>query len=204
MNRDTVTGASVVQTEAAPVSREAAEEAVRTLLLWAGDDPARESLVGSPCRVANAYEEFFAGYHIDPAAYLERTFEETDGYDQMVVLRDIEFVSHCEHHVVPIIGKAHVAYLPNRRVVGISKIASVVEAYARRLQIQERLTSQIANAIERAIQPRGTAVVIEAEHQCMTTRGVKKPGVSMVTSRMLGAFRDDAKPRSEFELNIRQ
>jgi GTP cyclohydrolase I len=135
---------------------------------------------------------------------LERGFEETDGYDEMVVLRDIEFVSHCEHHVVPIIGKAHVAYLQNRRVVGVSKIASVVEAYARRLQLQERLTSQIANAIKRAIQPRGTAVVIEAEHQCMTTRGVKKPGVSMVTSRMLGAFRDDAKLRLKIELNIRQ
>ena len=135
---------------------------------------------------------------------LERVFEETDGYDEMVVLRDIEFVSHCEHHVVPIIGKAHVTYLPNRRVVGIRKIARVVEAYARRLQIQERLTSQIANAIERAIQPRGTAVVIETEHQCMTTRGVKKPGVSMVTSQTLGAFREDVKPRLEFQLNIRQ
>ena len=176
MNRDAVTDASVVQTEAAPVGREAAEEAVRKLLLWAGDDPAREDLVDTPRRVANAYEEFFAGYHIDPAAYLGRTFEETDGYDEMVVLRDIEFVSHCEHHVVPIIGKAHVSYLPNRRVVGISKIARVVEAYKRRLQIQERRTSQIANAFERAIQPRGTAVVIEAEHQCMTTHGVKKPG----------------------------
>lgn len=204
MNRDAVTDASVVQTEPAPVSREAAEESVRTLLLWAGDDPAREGLFDTPRRVANVDEEFFAGYHIDPEAYLERQFEETDGYDEMAVLRDIEFVSHCEHHVVPIIGKAHVAYLPNRRVVGISKIARVVEAYARRLQLQERLTSQIANAIERAIQPRGTAVVIEAEHQCMTTRGVKKPGVSMVTSRMLGAFRDDAKLRLEFELNIRQ
>ena len=204
MNCDAVIDASVVQTEAAPVSREAAEEAVRTLLLWTGDDPDREGLVDTPRRVVQAYEEFFAGYHIDPPAYLERTFEETDGYDELVVLRDIEFVSHCEQHVVPIIGKAHVAYLPNRRVVGISKIARVVEAYARRLQIQERLTSQIAKAIERAIQPRGTAVVIEAEHQCMTIRGVKKPGVAMVTSRMLGAFRDDAKTRLEFESNIRQ
>ncbi|MED6311115.1 MAG: GTP cyclohydrolase I FolE [Pseudomonadota bacterium] len=204
MNRDAVTDASVVRTEAAPVSREAAEEAVWKLLLWAGDDPAREDLVDTPRRVANAYEEFSAGYHIDPAAYLERTYEETDRYDEMVVLRDIEFVSHCEHHVVPIIGKAHVAHLPNRRIAGISKIARVVEAYTRRLQIQERRTSQIANAFERAIQPRGTAVVIKAEHQCMTTHGVKKPGVSMVTSRMQGAFRDDAKTRLEFELNIRQ
>ena len=203
IKRDAVTDASVVQTEPAPVSREAAEESVQTFLLWAGDDPAREGLFDTPRRVANADEEFFAGYHIDPEAYLERQSEETDGYDEMVVLRAIELVSHCEHHVVPIIGKAHVAYLPNRRVVGISKIARVVVAYARRLQLQERLTSQIANAIERAIQPRGTAVVIEAE-QCMTTRGVKKLGVSMVTSRMLGAFRDDAKLRLEFELNIRQ
>ena len=176
MNRDAVTDAFVVQTETAPVSREADEEAALKLLLWAGDDPAREDLVDTPRRVANAYKEFFAGYHIDPAAYLVRTFEETDGYDEMVLLRDIEFVSHCEHHVVPIIGKAHVSYLPNRRVVGISKIARVVEAYTRRLQIQERRSSQIANAFERAIQPRGTAVVIEAEHQCMTTHGVKKPG----------------------------
>ena len=151
MTRDAVTDAFVVQTKAAPVSREAAEEAVGKRLLWAGDDPACEGLVDTPRRVANAYEAFFAGYHIDPAAYLERTFEETDGPDEMVVLRDIEFVSHCEHHIVRIIGKAHVAYLPNRRVAGISKIARVVGAYARRLQIQERLTSQIANAIERAI-----------------------------------------------------
>ena len=176
MNRDVVTDASVVQIEPVPVSREAAEEAVRALLLWAGDDPAREGLFDTPRRVANAYEEFFAGYRIDPEAYLERAFEETDGYDEMVVLRDIEFVSHCEHHVVPIIGKAHVTYLPNRRVVGISKTARVVEAYTRRLQIQERRTSQIANAFERAIQPRGTAVVIEAEYRCMTTHEVKKPG----------------------------
>ena len=165
MNRDADTDAFVVQSEAAPVSREAAEEAVRRLHLWAGDDPACEGLVDTRRRVANAYEEFFAGYQIDPAAYLERTFEETDGPDEMVALRDIELVSHCEHHIVRIIGKAHVAYPPNRRVV---------EACTRRLQIQERLTSQIANAIERAIQPRGTAVVIEAEHQCMTTRGVQK------------------------------
>ena len=204
MNRDAVTDATGVQTEAAPVGREAAEEAVRRLLLWAGVDPAREDLVDTPRRVANACEEFSAGYHIDPAAYLVRTYEKTDGYDEMVVSRDIEFVSHYEHHVVPIIGKAHVAHLPNRGVEGISKIARVVEAYERRLQIQESLTLQIATAIERAIQSRETAFVIEAEHQCMTTRGIKKLGVSMVTSRMLGAFRDDAKPRLEFELTIRQ
>ena len=164
MNRDAVTDALVVQTEAAPVSREAAEEAVRTLLLRAGDDTVCEDLVVTPRSVANAYEDFFAGYHIDPAAYLERTFEETEGPDEMVVLRDIEFVSHCKHHIVRIIGKAHVAYLPNRRVVGISKITRVVEAYVRRLLIQEHLTSQIANAIKRALQPQGTDVVIEAEH----------------------------------------
>ena len=203
MNCDVVTDASVVQTEAAPVSREAAEEAVRTLLLWAGDDPDREGWSIRRAVWYEAYEDFFAGYHIDPAAYLERTFEETDGYDELVVLRDIEFVSHCEHHVVPIIGRAHIAYLPNRRVVGINKIARVVEAYARRLRIKERLTSQIANAIE-TIQPRGTTVVIEAEHQCMTIRGVKKPGVAMVTSRMLSAFRDDAKTRLRFRSNIQQ
>jgi len=198
-NHDAVSEESAAENVEASVTREDAEAAVRTLLLWAGDDPDREGLVDTPRRVAKSYEEFFAGYQVDPEAYLERTFEETDGYDEMVVLRDIEFVSHCEHHVVPIIGKAHVAYLPNQRVVGISKLARVVEAYARRMQIQERMTAQIAHAIETALQPRGTAVVIEAEHQCMTTRGVMKPGVSMVTSRMLGAFRDDARTRLEFE-----
>ena len=179
-------------------TREAAEAAVRTLLRWAGDDPAREGLVGTPDRVVRAYEEFFAGYKLDPMAMLERTFEETDGYDEIVLLRDIRLESHCEHHMVPIIGRAHVAYLPHRRVVGISKLARVVEAYAKRLQIQEKLTAQIANTIQEVLQPRGVAVVIEAAHQCMTTRGIHKPGVTMVTSRMLGAFRDDPTTRREF------
>ena len=181
------------------VSRDEVEVAVRKLIQWAGDDPEREGLLDTPKRVVKAFEEFFSGYAIDPTEYLERTFEETNGYDEMIVLRDISFISHCEHHILPVVGKAHVAYLPERRVVGISKLARVVEAFAKRLQIQERMTAQIANAIQDALQPRGIAVVIEAEHQCMTTRGVMKPGVSMVTSRMLGAFRDDAKTRLEFE-----
>lgn len=179
-------------------TREEAEEAVRTLLRWAGDDPDREGLVGTPDRVVRAYEEFFSGYDQDPTEILHRTFEETDGYDEMVLLRDIRLESHCEHHVVPIIGKAHVAYLPSRRVVGISKLARVVEIYSRRLQIQEKLTAQIANTINDVLQPKGVAVVIEAAHQCMTTRGIHKPGVTMVTSRMLGAFRDNAATRREF------
>ena len=178
-------------------TREEAEAAIRTLLHWAGDDPTREGLVDTPARVARAYEEFFAGYAIDPVALLERTFEETDGYDEIVRLRDIRLESHCEHHMVPIIGRAHVAYLPHRRVVGISKLARVVEAYARRLQIQEKLTAQIANTIQQVLEPRGVAVVIEAAHQCMTIRGIHKPGASMVTSRMLGAFRDNPSTRRE-------
>jgi len=178
-------------------TREQAEAAVRTLLLWAGDDPGREGLRGTPDRVVRAYEEFFAGYRVDPVALLERTFEETDGYDEIVLLRDIRLESYCEHHVVPIVGRAHVAYLPHHRVVGISKLARVVEAYAKRLQIQEKLTAQIANTINDVLQPRGVAVIIEAQHQCMTTRGVHKPGVSMVTSRMLGAFRNDPSTRRE-------
>jgi GTP cyclohydrolase I len=178
-------------------SREEAEEAVRTLLRWAGDDPTREGLVDTPARVVRAYEEFFAGYALDPVALLERTFEETDGYDEIVLLRDIRLESHCEHHMVPIIGRAHVAYLPHRRVVGISKLARLVEAYAKRFQIQEKLTAQIANTIQDVLQPRGVAVMIEAAHQCMTTRGVHKPGATMVTSRMLGAFRDDSNTRRE-------
>ena len=178
-------------------TREEAEAAVRTLLRWAGDDPTREGLVDTPGRVVRAYEEFFAGYEVDPVALLERTFEETDGYDEIVLLRDIRLESHCEHHMVPIIGRAHVAYLPHRRVVGISKLARVVEAYAKRLQIQEKLTAQVANTIQQVLQPRGVAVLIEAAHQCMTTRGVHKPGVTMVTSRMLGAFRDDPTTRRE-------
>ena len=178
-------------------SREEAEAAIRTLLLWAGDDPEREGLRDTPSRVARAYREFFVGYDTDPVAVLERTFEETDGYDEIVLLRDIRLESTCEHHMAPIIGRVHVAYLPHRRVVGISKLARVVDAYAKRLQIQEKLTAQIANTIQDVLEPRGVAVVIEAAHQCMTTRGVHKPGVTMVTSRMLGAFRDNAATRRE-------
>ena len=179
-------------------SREEAEAAVRTLLRWAGDDPDREGLVGTPDRVVRAYEEFFAGYSIDPADILSRTFEETEGYDELIVLRDIRLESHCEHHMVPIIGKVHIGYLPGRRVVGISKLARVVEVYARRLQIQEKLTAQIAQAINDVLQPRGVAVVIDAVHHCMTTRGVHKPGVGMITSRMLGLFQTDAGLKKEF------
>ena len=179
-------------------TREEAEAAVRTLLLWAGDDPDREGLVDTPARVARAYEEFFAGYATDPVELLARSFEETDGYDEMVVLRDIRLESHCEHHMVPIIGRAHIAYIPDGRVVGISKLARVLEAYAKRLQIQEKLTAQVANCIQDVLKPKGVAVVIEAQHQCMTTRGIHKPGVSMVTSRMLGAFRDNPPTRREF------
>ena len=179
-------------------SREEAEEAVRTLIRWAGDDPSREGLVGTPARVARAYEEFFAGYKEDPEVILGATFEETNDYDDVVILRDIRLESHCEHHIVPIIGKAHVGYLPNGRVVGISKIARLIEVFARRMQIQETLTTQIADTIANVLEPHGVAVVIEAAHQCMTTRGIRKPGVSMVTSRMLGVFREDANTRREF------
>src|SRR3977135_1159472 len=178
-------------------SREEAEQAVHTLLRWAGDDPSREGLAETPARVAKAFEDWFSGYDQDPEEYLTRTFEEIEGYDDMVILRDIRFESHCEHHLAPIIGRVHVGYLPGSRVVGISKLARVVEAYARRLQIQEKLTGQIANTIQDVLRPRGVAVVIEAAHQCMTTRGVHKPGVTMVTSRMLGAFRDDPSTRRE-------
>jgi GTP cyclohydrolase I len=184
--------------QASQPSREEAEAAVRVLLRWAGDDPTREGLRDTPSRVARAYTEWFAGYATDPEEFLRRTFEETDGYDEMVVLRDVGFESMCEHHMAPIIGRVHVAYLPHRRVVGISKLARVVEAYAKRLQIQEKMTAQIANTIEGVLKPKGVAVVVEATHQCMTTRGVHKTGVSMVTSRMLGAFRDDASTRREF------
>lgn len=179
-------------------SREEALRAVETLLRWAGDDPTREGLLGTPERVVKAYEEFFEGYSVDPLDLLERTFEEVEGYDEMVLLRDIRFESHCEHHMAPIIGKAHVAYMPNNRVVGISKLARVVEAYAKRLQIQEKMTAQIANIIDEVLNPKGVAVVIEATHHCMTTRGVHKPGTSMVTSRMLGMFRTNASTRREF------
>lgn len=179
-------------------SRREAEAAVRILLRWAGDDPSREGLRDTPSRVVRAFEEFFSGYGTDPVALLERTFEEVEGYDEMVVLRDIRFESHCEHHLAPIIGVAHVAYLPHGRVVGISKLARLVDAYARRLQIQERMTAEIAGAIERVLSPKGVAVAIEATHHCMTTRGVHKPGVTMVTTRLLGAFREDASTRREF------
>ncbi|MDG5496877.1 MULTISPECIES: GTP cyclohydrolase I FolE [Azospirillaceae] len=179
-------------------TRAEAEEAVRTLIRWAGDDPEREGLLGTPDRVVRSYDEFFAGYQVDPVDLLARTFEETDGYDEMVVLKGIRIESYCEHHMVPIIGKAHIAYLPRNRVVGISKLARVAEVYAKRLQIQEKMTSQIANTIEEVLEPLGVAVVIEATHQCMTTRGIHKPGVTMVTSRMLGAFREDEKTRREF------
>ena len=179
-------------------SREEAHKAVRTLIRWAGDDPEREGLIDTPARVARAYEEFFAGYHEDPAELLQRTFDEAEGYDEMVTLTDIGMVSHCEHHMVPIIGKAHIAYLPNKRVVGISKLARVMEVFSKRLQIQEKLTAQIANTLMEVLEPHGVAVVIEATHECMTTRGVNKPGVKMVTSRMLGVFRDDSDTRREF------
>src|SRR4051812_22288299 len=178
-------------------SREEALEAVRTLLRWAGDDPDREGLLGTPDRVVRSYAEFFSGYDVDPVAQLQRTFEETDGYDEIVALKGIRFESHCEHHLAPIIGKVHIAYLPDNRVVGISKLARLVEVYAKRLQIQEKMTAQIANTLNEVLQPKGVAVVIEAAHQCMTTRGVHKPGVSMVTSRMLGVFRTDPLSRRE-------
>ena len=179
-------------------SRTDAEAAVRTLIHWSGDNPDREGLLDTPSRVVRAYDEFYAGYSQDPEEILRTTFEETDGYDEMVVLKNISFQSHCEHHMVPIIGKASIAYLPNNRVVGISKLVRVLEAYAKRLQIQEKMTTQIANAINDVLNPKGVAVVVEGEHQCMTTRGVQKPGVSMVISSMLGAFREDASTRREF------
>jgi GTP cyclohydrolase I len=179
-------------------SRAEAEEAVRTLIRWAGDDPKREGLLATPGRVVRAYEEWFAGYNDNPRDYLKRTFEETGGYDEVVVLRDIRFESHCEHHMAPIIGRVHIGYLPRNRVVGISKLARLVEVYARRLQIQEKMTAEIASCLDAVLKPHGVAVVTEATHQCMTTRGVHKPGVTMVTSRMLGVFRDHAETRQEF------
>jgi len=179
-------------------SQSEAEAAVRTLIEWAGDDPDREGLKGTPERVVRAYEEFFSGYNEDPVDLLATTFEETAAYDEMIVLRDIRLESHCEHHIVPILGKAHIGYLPSGRVVGISKLARIVEVFAKRLQIQEALTSQIADTIQEVLKPRGVGVVIEAAHQCMTTRGVRKPEVSMVTNRLLGSFRDDPTTRREF------
>ena len=179
-------------------SQTEAEDAVRVLLRWAGEDPTREGLLDTPRRVAKAYGDWFSGYGEDPREFLQRTFKEVAGYDEMVILRDISVESHCEHHMAPIIGKAHVGYLPNGRVVGISKLARVVETYARRFQVQEKMTSQIAGCIEHVLQPLGVAVVIEGAHECMTTRGIHKRGVSMVTSKMLGTFRDDARTRMEF------
>ena len=179
-------------------TRQQAEDAVRTLLLWAGEDIRREGLIDTPKRVARAYEDWFSGYDADPVGFLARTFEEVEGYDEMIVLRDIEFESHCEHHMAPIIGRAHVGYLPNNKVVGISKLARVVEAFARRFQVQEKMTAQIANCICEVLSPKGVGVVIEAAHQCMTTRGVHKTNVTMVTSQMLGTFRKDARTRAEF------
>ena len=189
--------AADVAADARPLPEEV-EDAVRTLIRWAGDDPWREGLRGTPGRVARAWREMFAGYGEDPAAYLRDTFEEVDGYDEMVVLRDIRFESHCEHHLMPIVGIVNVAYLPARRVVGISKLARLVDVYARRLQIQEKMTAQIAGTLDDVLKPRGVAVVVRAAHHCMTTRGIHRPGVAMVTSSMLGAFRDDHKTRREF------
>ena len=181
-----------------PVTQDQAEDAVRTLLRWAGEDPAREGLLDTPRRVAKAYGDWFSGYSVDPREYLARTFEEVEGYDELIVLRDIEFESHCEHHMAPIIGKAHVGYLPAGKVVGISKLARVVETYARRFQVQEKMTAQIANCIQDVLQPRGVGVVVVGAHECMTTRGIHKRGVSMITSKMLGGFREDARTRAEF------
>ncbi len=179
-------------------TREDALDAVRTLIRWAGEDSEREGLLGTPDRVVRSFDESFAGYSVDPVKLLQRTFEEVEGYDEMVLLRDIRFESHCEHHIMPIIGRAHIAYLPNRRVIGISKLARLVDAYARRLQIQEKMTAQIANTIDQVLEPQGVAVVIEASHHCMTTRGIHKSGSVMVTSRMLGQFRTDQRTRREF------
>jgi GTP cyclohydrolase I len=179
-------------------SREDAEAAVRTLIQWAGDDPDREGLRATPSRVVRAYEEWFSGYNDDPRAYLKRTFEETGGYDEVVVLRDIRFESHCEHHLAPVIGRVHIGYLPRNRVVGISKLARLVDVFARRLQIQEKMTAEIASCLDIVLKPHGVAVVAEGTHQCMTTRGVHKSGVTMVTSRMVGVFRTNAETRQEF------
>ena len=180
------------------ISREQAEDAVRVLLRYAGEDPAREGLLDTPRRVVDAYGDWFSGYALDPEDYLKRTFEEVAGYDEMIVLRDISYESHCEHHMAPIIGKVHIGYLPDGTVVGISKLARVVEAYARRFQVQEKMTAQIARCIEKVLKPRGVGVVVEGAHECMTTRGIHKRGVSMVTSKMLGSFRDDARTRAKF------
>jgi GTP cyclohydrolase IA len=198
MKTKTLTPASLVPVLPDRPSRIEAENAVRTLLRWAGDDPTRDGLIETPSRVAKAFEDYFKGYYDDPETILQKTFEETAGYDEMIVLRKIRFESHCEHHLAPIVGHAWVAYIPNGRVVGISKLARVVDAFAKRLQIQEKMTAQIANVINEVLQPQGVGVVIKAEHHCMTTRGVMKPGTDMVTSRMLGVFHDNAITRQEF------
>jgi GTP cyclohydrolase I len=189
---------NALQPAAEKPSRETAEAAVRTLLQWIGDNPDREGLLGTPGRVVRAFEDWFSGYRDDPVEFLRRTFQEVDGYDEMIVLRDISFESHCEHHMAPIIGKVHVGYLPDRKVVGISKLARVVDTFARRLQVQETLTAQIAHCIQDVLKPRGVAVVVEGAHQCMTTRGIHKQGVSMITSQLLGHFRSDPRTRAEF------
>jgi GTP cyclohydrolase I len=194
----TYSGRAVMSHPGAKPSRAEAEHAVATLLQWAGDDPTREGLLDTPARVVKAFEDWFSGYEADPAEVLKRTFQDVEGYDELIVLRNIRFESHCEHHLAAIIGRAHVGYLPSNRIVGISKLARVVEIYARRLQVQEKLNAQIANCIQNVLAPRGVGVVIEATHQCMTTRGVHKTGVTMVTSSMLGAFRDNALTRREF------
>ena len=182
-------------------TRKEAEDAVKILLNWVGEDPDREGLRATPARVAKAYQEWFSGYKDDPIDFLRRTFREVDGYDELVILRDIDFETHCEHHLAPIIGKVQVGYLPDRKVVGISKLARVVETFAKRMQVQESMTAQIAHCINDVLKPKGVGVVVEGVHQCMTTRGIHKPGVSMVTSQLLGAFRSDPRTRSEF-LNI--
>ena len=184
-------------------SRAEAEQAVDVLLRWAGDDPSREGLVDTPARVVRAYEEFFSGYADDPEDMLARTFEEVEGYDDMVMLRGIDLQSHCEHHMVPILGQAHIAYLPDRRVVGISKLARVLDSFGRRLQTQETMTAQVANAIQNALKPKGVAILVDAQHQCMTTRGVKKQGVSMVTTRFTGVFQTDTDLRERFYQQIK-
>ena len=179
-------------------TREEAEAAVRTKLAWTGDNPDREGLVETPKRVVRAYEQFFAGYEMDPKEVLSKVFEEVEGYDEMVIVKDIRVESHCEHHIVPILGKAHVGYLPNKRIVGISKLARVVDIFGKRLQTQEVMTAQIANVINEVLEPKGVAVVMNAKHQCMTTRGVHKPESSTITSTMLGAFRENPDTRAEF------
>ena len=179
-------------------TREEAEAAVRTMLAWTGDNPDREGLVETPKRVVRAYEQFFAGYEMDPKEVLSKVFEEVEGYDEMVIVKDIRVESHCEHHIVPILGKAHVGYLPNKRIVGISKLARVVDIFGKRLQTQEVMTAQIANVINEVLEPKGVAVVMNAKHQCMTTRGVHKPESSTITSTMLGAFRENPDTRAEF------